>query len=89
MRPLRELSRVDAIGGNFHFVDPAKRKEQPNEILRRVLRSLLDYIADRVGDGGVEGYLLDLHACEVDPDELSCIELSCHRKFFALVKNEG
>jgi hypothetical protein len=79
---------VDAIGGNFHLVDSAKRKEQPNEIFRRVLRSLLNYISNRVGDGGVEGYFINLHAREVDPDKLSRLELSFHRKFSALLKNE-
>jgi hypothetical protein len=73
------LSSPYTFGGNFHLVDPTERKEQSNEILRRVLRGLLDDITDRVRDGGVEGYRLDLHAREVDPDELTRLERRFHR----------
>jgi len=73
------LSRAHAIGGNFHLADPAERKKQSDEILGRVLRRLFDDVADRVGDGGVEGYLLDLHTREVDADQLSRLERSFDR----------
>lgn len=74
------LSSAYAAGGNLHLVDPTERKEHSNEILGWVLRGLLDDIPDRVSDGDVKVYLLDLHAREVDPDELSRSERSFHRQ---------
>ena len=41
---------------------------------------MLDDIADGVGDGGMESYLLDLHAGEVHPNGLSGLERSFHRE---------
>jgi hypothetical protein len=67
-----------AVGRNFYFVDSAKREEQPDEVFRRILRGLLDDIPHRVRNGGMKCYAFDLHASEVDSNELSRLKRSFH-----------
>src|ERR1700730_3844057 len=73
------LACVDAVGGNLYFIDTAKREEYPDEILRRILGGLLHDISYRVCDGSMEGDALDLHAGEIDSNELSRFERGFHR----------
>jgi hypothetical protein len=72
------LSPAYAVDRNFHFVDPAEREDQPDKILWRILRGLLYDISYRIRDGGVERYAFDLHASEIDSDELSRLKRSFH-----------
>jgi hypothetical protein len=78
------LACVDAVGGNLYFIDTAKREEQPHEILRRILGGLLHDVPDGIGDGCVERYTFDLHAGEIDVDELAWLERGFHGQFDSL-----
>jgi len=72
------LACVDAVSGNLYFIDPAKREEEPDEILRRVLGGLLHDVSYRIRDGSVEGDAFHLHAGEIDSNELSRFERGFH-----------
>src|SRR5579863_3078574 len=73
------LACVDAVSGNLYFIDTAKREEQTDEILRRILGGLLHDVSDCIRDCSVEGDALHLHSGEIDSNELSYFERGFHR----------
>src|SRR5207245_2881034 len=61
---------VNALGGNFHFADPTKGKQQLDEVLRRLFRRLFHDVADSVGDCGLKHHALGLQSGQVHAHEL-------------------
>lgn len=55
----------DALHGNFDFGDTFEREKQLDEILLRRRGSLLDHVADGIGDGGMEEDAADLESREI------------------------
>jgi hypothetical protein len=53
---------VDAFSRNLDFSDSAKGEQQLYEVLGRLFRSLLDDVANGVGNGRLKHYALGLEA---------------------------
>lgn len=61
----------DAVLRYFNLVHSPERKEQLDQIFRRVLRCLPDDVTDRSSDGRVEQHISSLQSGEIDPHCLS------------------
>src|SRR5437870_6869952 len=68
----------DPLGRDFDLVHALEGKQQFDEELGRIFRGLLNDVANRVGDGGVEQHALHLHAGQVDAHHLPRFEGGFH-----------
>ena len=75
---------VDAVGGHFYLGDSAKREDEFYEIFWRLLRGLLENVADSVSNGGLEGDASRVESRKVYANELAWLEDCVHRQMFTL-----
>jgi hypothetical protein len=68
------LAGFNAVRGNLHFTDPAKREEEPDKVFGRIFGSLPHDGPDGIGNGGVKRDVFHLHPRQIHANVLATLE---------------